>query len=71
LAIQATQESKLVSKSSLPKFFTVRQLAEALGVSEKTIRRAIKAGLLRAHYVGPLVRIAEDDAAMFMAQRRR
>lgn len=54
-----------------PICLSISEVAERIGVSTKTISRAIQAGELRSHRVGRLVRIAEEDAASFLAARRR
>jgi excisionase family DNA binding protein len=46
---------------AIPKFFTIEQVSELLGVSLRTISRRIKAGLLVAYRSGGVVRIAEHD----------
>lgn len=52
-----------------PRLHTLKGGAEALGVSERTIRRMIADGELPAYRVGPrAVRIREDD---LMALLRR
>ncbi len=56
----------LVPKS----FLTVRQVAERCGVSERTVRRWIKTGELRAHQLGRSVRVSEEDLAAFLAVHR-
>ena len=55
----------------LPLFYSKRQIADHVGLSEKTIERLIKRGDLRAHRFGNRVRIAEEDAISFIASRRR
>jgi excisionase family DNA binding protein len=50
--------------------FTVKELAAAWKRSERTIRRLIKSGELRAHRIGSAVLIAEDDADVFLARNR-
>lgn len=55
----------------LPRFLTIKQTAAQFAVSEKTVRRWIDCGLLRAHEFGASVRIAEDDLVSFAAARRR
>ena len=57
--------------TSLPRMVAVEDLAETLGVCPKTIRRWIKAGKLKAHFLGRRVLIAEADAAVFIAAGRR
>ena len=52
------------------KFFTIAEVAECLGVAERTIRRWIKSGALVAHRFGRVVRIAEVDLRAFLAAKR-
>jgi excisionase family DNA binding protein len=56
--------------ADIPRFFTIGQVAELLEVSTRTVRRWIDAGLLVAHRVGGVVRIAEHDLRAFLAQHR-
>lgn len=60
-----------MKKERFPQFFSIRQVAEALGVSIKTIRRKINAGELHAHRIGRQLRISEEDYRAFIALRRR
>jgi excisionase family DNA binding protein len=55
------------SSSAPPSFYSIKELANILGVSTRTIRRWIKAGKLRAHRLGH-VRIAQDDLQDFIAR---
>jgi DNA binding domain, excisionase family len=48
---------------------TVRQAAEFLGVSEKTVRRAIAAGGLTASRVGRQWRISHESLFAFFSGR--
>lgn len=48
------------------KFYTVDTLAERLAVSERTIRRMIKRGQVRAYQFGSALRIAPDDVEKFL-----
>ncbi len=43
------------------RFYSIKKVAAALDVSEKTVRRMIARGELRAHRVGRQLRIAESD----------
>ena len=52
------------------RFFTIKQVAERLGFNEKTVRRWIAAGDLKAHKFAAAVRISEDDLRAFLALRR-
>ena len=52
-------------------FFTIPEVAERLNVCERTVRRWIESGALRAHRFGRLVRISQTDLAAFLAAHRR
>lgn len=57
-------------KTDLPRhLMTVKDVAEADNCSEKTVRRAIKAGLLEAIRVGPGGRLLRIDPAAHAAYR--
>jgi excisionase family DNA binding protein len=58
-------------KHKIPSFYSVDEVAGALGVSTKTVRRLIKGQDLRAHEIGGQLRISNDDYAAFVAARRR
>jgi len=49
---------------------TVRQVAEDLNVSTRTVHRWIASGNLIAHRVGGVVRIAAADLRAFLAAHR-
>jgi excisionase family DNA binding protein len=51
--------------SGIPKFYTIEQIAEAVGVSTRTVRRWIDSRALPAHRKGGIVRISEADLAEF------
>jgi excisionase family DNA binding protein len=55
------------SGAAPPVFYSIKELADSLGVSTRTIRRWIKAEKLRAHRFGH-VRIAHDDLEDFIAR---
>ncbi len=52
------------------KLLTVRDIAELDNCSEKTVRRAIDAGLLEAVRIGPGGRLLRIDPAAHAAYRR-
>jgi excisionase family DNA binding protein len=52
------------------RFLTIKQVAERLGFNEKTVRRWIASGELKAHKFAAAVRISEDDLRAFLALRR-
>ena len=54
----------------LPRYHTIKAVAEALDVSPRTIRRWIAHGDLIVHRVNGLVRIGEGDLAAFLALHR-
>jgi excisionase family DNA binding protein len=55
----------------VPQYLSIKNLAQRLEVSPRTIHRWIAAGQLRVHTPGGLVRVSEEDVAAFMAARRR
>jgi len=59
------------ARPTVPHLFSIRELADHLGISAKTISRWIDDGSLHAHRLGRQIRISEDDAASFIAARRR
>jgi excisionase family DNA binding protein len=64
-------KTKTISKAERPPtLLTVKQVAEFDQCSEKTVRRAITAGLLRVQRIGPggrLIRIDPRDHAAYRA----
>jgi excisionase family DNA binding protein len=57
-------------KEPLPRYFSIKGVAEALDVSTRTVRRWIAAGELIAYRLNGVVRIAETDLLAFLAARR-
>jgi excisionase family DNA binding protein len=55
---------------SLPKFYTVDEVAEALDVCPRTVRRWIKSGALPVHRIKRIVRVSPPDLSAFLAARR-
>lgn len=54
----------------VPKLRTIDETAEVLNVSPRTVCRLIDAGALPVHRFGRLVRISDDDLAVFLACNR-
>jgi len=54
----------------LPSFYTIGQVAQALSVSTRTIRRWIAKGALAVHRLDGVVRIADRDLFAFLAVHR-
>ncbi len=52
---------------SAPRFVSIAQLSDILGVEHKTIRRLIARGELRAVRVGRVLRVDLDDALATLA----
>ena len=52
------------------RLFSVPEAADQLGISDKSVRRAIQRGDLVAHRIGRLLRISEADLALFVAKHR-
>lgn len=55
---------------STPALLTVRQIADLDGCSEKTVRRAIAAGLLDVVRIGPKGQLVRIEPAAHRAYRR-
>jgi excisionase family DNA binding protein len=51
-------------------FYTIEQIAECVGVCDRTVRRWIKKQRLVAHRFNGLVRISEADFQAFLAAYR-
>jgi excisionase family DNA binding protein len=49
-----------------PLAYTTRECAEALRISERTVRRAIASGKLKAIHVGRLVRVPAESLRQFI-----
>jgi excisionase family DNA binding protein len=60
----------LPSAQSAPRLLTVADVAERLQFSEKHVRRLIDAGEIPAVRIGRLVRVSEDDLALFIRRNR-
>ena len=54
-----------------PLAYTIRECAEALRISERTVRRAIATGGLQALRVGRLVRVPAESLRAFVEHRFR
>jgi excisionase family DNA binding protein len=59
-----------VKPASVSKFYSVDDVADALGVHPKTVRRRITAGELRVHRIGRQIRISAEDFRAYVALRR-
>jgi excisionase family DNA binding protein len=53
-----------------PQLRDVAAVARRLGISTKSVRRAIAAGELTAHRLGRLLRVADADLEAYLAKRR-
>jgi excisionase family DNA binding protein len=58
---------KSESSTAPAKLFTVEEIAECVGVCERTVRRWIKKQRLVAHRFNGVVRISEADFKLFLA----
>jgi excisionase family DNA binding protein len=52
-------------------FFQIRDVADALDVSTRSVRRWIDARLLKVHRFGRSVRISDSSLKAFLAKRGR
>lgn len=57
--------------NGLPRLYGIAETASSLGLSESTIRRAIRLRQLAAIRVGRAVRLAESDVATWLERGRR
>jgi excisionase family DNA binding protein len=58
------------SGSGLPRFYAIKTVADALDLSQRTVRRWIANGDLTVHRVNGVIRIAEADLRAFLARHR-
>lgn len=65
-----TRVTKANTMTAKPPLLTIREIAELDRCSEKTVRRAIAAGLLEALKVGPGGRLVRIDPAAHEAYRK-
>jgi excisionase family DNA binding protein len=56
--------------SAAPRFFTISDIADFLGVSPRSVRRWVKLGDLPVHRFGAVVRISDVDFRAFAATHR-
>jgi len=56
--------------SHLDEFLTISEVAECLKVNERTVRRWVRSGHLKAHKIGGCVRISLDDLHGFLERTR-
>jgi excisionase family DNA binding protein len=70
--VRRSSTRPVASQSTQPsiEFFTIREVAERLSVSTRTVRRWIDNGELVAHRIGG-VRIAESELRAFITARRQ
>lgn len=61
----------MATKRTNPALLTLKQTAEQLSVSIRTVRRWVKAGELPAIKLGSQWRIDPDDLALFLFRRRQ
>lgn len=59
-----------MKRQTLPCFYTIDEVADALGVSEKTVRRRIDDGSLHAHKIGRQWRVSDSDFRSYVALLR-
>lgn len=53
-----------------PRLLRVAEVAELLGVCERTVRRLIAGGELRHHRIGHAVRVSEADLRAYLERAR-
>jgi excisionase family DNA binding protein len=60
-----------VRGAQLDEFLTIAEVAERLKVDERTVRRWIKSGQLKAHKIGGCVRISKHCRKTIIEQGER
>jgi len=65
-----TDDEKRWSKQREEKFYTIKDTADLLAVSTRTVRRSIDQKKLATHRFGRSVRIADSDLDDFIARHR-
>lgn len=55
---------------TVPSLRTIAQVAERLQVDDKTVRRLIKRGELKAYRLGRQLRISDDDLLAYLDKNR-
>jgi excisionase family DNA binding protein len=63
-------DTKKRTIASVPRLFTIEEVATHTHFSTRQLRRWIKSGSLKAFQFGRQWRIAENDLALFLASRR-
>lgn len=53
----------------MEKFYTIKELAEALKVTELTVRRWRKSGKLKSTEIGGVIRISETQLLEFLESK--
>ena len=66
-----SRAGRAASAPAEERFFAVEEVAEILGVCDRTVRRWIARKKLIAHDFEGIIRISESDLRAFVAQRRR
>jgi len=64
------RSDKAAQPREQPTFRSISTIAQHLNVSEKSVRRYIRRGLLHAYKIGGQIRISEEDLMAFLASRR-
>jgi len=68
--VSKTVTSDFKAKGAGSRWYTVNEIAEDLKVSQRTVRRWIAQGDLRAHRFGRAVRVSSEDREAFERQSR-
>lgn len=58
-----------IKPTGLPALLTIEQVADAVGLSHKSIRRRISDGTLKAHRIGPRCIRVERDSVLALLSR--
>jgi excisionase family DNA binding protein len=63
-------ESHRQRGGGLPKYYTIKAVAEAVAVSTRTVRRWIANGDLAAHRIHGVIRVSDSNLLAFLALHR-
>ncbi|WP_421693938.1 helix-turn-helix domain-containing protein [Aestuariivirga sp.] len=63
--------SKAKKSTAAPKYHSMKEVADILNISERSVQRIIASGVLPSHKFGATVRVADDDLRTLEARSRR
>lgn len=55
----------------MQQYYSLKDIAEKLGVNERTIYRHVREGRISHNRIGGLIRVSENDLAKFLRRTKR